>query len=149
MSAEGQKFYPGEEATPKQLLRLAAEYRQAAEALLPVGRRKAPLSRWPYRLVAIHSVELFLNAYLLANGISPETVRGLQHNLAERTKLAVKAGLKLKRRTAEHLQALTTTREYLVARYVPVKQRTVSQVNRLQATLKEIAEKVEAVVDRK
>jgi hypothetical protein len=98
--------------------------------------------------VAIHSVELFLNAYLLANGIEPDAVRGMQHNLAQRTKLAIKAGLKLKKRTAEHLHALTATREYLVARYVPAKQEAVSQVNRLQATLKEIAEKVEAVVNR-
>ena len=64
MSIEGQKFYPGGEAAPKKLLLLAAEYRRAAETLSLTGRRKVPMSRWPYRLVAIHAVELYLTAYL-------------------------------------------------------------------------------------
>jgi hypothetical protein len=149
MSVEGQEFYPGEGTTAEQLLLLAGVYRQAADTLLPTGQRKTPLSLWPYRLLAIHSVELFLSAYLLANGISPEVVRGMQHNLAERAKKAVRGGLKLRRRTTAHLKALTDTREYLVARYVPHGRDALSQLNRLQATLTEIAEKVEAVVHRR
>ena len=119
MSVEGQKFYPGEEATPAQLLMLAAEYRTAAEALSPKGRPKEPLSRWPYRLLAIHSIELYLNAFLVWKGLAPNSVRGMQHNLAVRTDLAIKHGLPLRKLTAEHLRMMTQTREYLIARYWP------------------------------
>jgi hypothetical protein len=92
MSVEGQKFsYPGAVATPSQVLSLAEEYRQAAHALLPTGRRRQPLSRAPYRLVAIHSLELHLNALLLATGHPTAKVRGLQHDFATRTELATAA----------------------------------------------------------
>ena len=76
MSIEGQTFfYPGAQASPLQILQLADEYRRAAHALLSLGRRGKPLSRAPFRLVAIHSVELCLNALLLAKGYSPADVK--------------------------------------------------------------------------
>ncbi len=149
MSIEGQKFfYPGALATPRQVLSLAEEYRQAAHALLPTGRRRQPLSRAPYRLVAIHSLELHLNALLLATGHSTAKVRGLQHDFATRTELAIAAGLKLRTRTILHLKGLSETREYVLTRYDPALS-AASQLNRLAATLEEVAEKVATLIKRR
>lgn len=65
MLIERQSFYPGECATAPELLLLAVEYRRSAESLLTIGRSGVPLSWAPYRLVAIHTIELYLNAYLI------------------------------------------------------------------------------------
>ena len=146
MSIEGQKFsYPGAVASPRQVLGLAEEYRRAAHALLPTGRRKQPLSHAPYRLVAIHSLELHLNALLLATGHPTARVRGLQHDFATRTDLAIAAGINLRKRTILHLRGLSETREYLITRYDPELSAS-SQLNRLAATLEEVAEKVATIV---
>lgn len=149
MSVEGQKFsYPGAVATPSQVLSLAEEYRQAARALLPTGRRRQPLSWAPYRLVAIHSLELHLNALLLASGHPMAKVRGLQHDFATRTELALAAGLKLRKRTSLHLRGLSKTREYLITRYDPALS-AASQLNRLAASLEEVAGKVTTLIKRR
>jgi HEPN domain-containing protein len=144
MSIEGEKFYPGETATPREIVDLADEYRRAADALLQTCRRREPLSRAPYRLVAIHAVELYLNAYLLAVGHSSTAVRGLQHNLAARTHIAAK--LSLRKRTLAHLHSLSEKREYLIARYDPAANET-SELNRCAATLAEIADKVTTFIE--
>jgi hypothetical protein len=127
------------------MLRLAEEYRRAAHALFPTGRRRQPLSRAPYRLVAIHAVELHLNALLLTTGLPTARIRGLQHDFATRTELAIAAGLNLRRRTILHLRGLSETREYLITRYDPGLT-SASQLNRIAATLEELAEKVTAMV---
>ena len=136
------KLCPGDAATPSQLQVLADEYRAAAKVLLEHRRRGAPLSDQPFRLTAIHAVELYLNAFLLRCGHSPSQVRKLQHNLFARADLARKDGLTLRKRTIEHLQSLSTAREYLVSRYAPELAKTMSQLNRLEATLDEVAGKV-------
>jgi hypothetical protein len=142
MASEAQEPYPGETAAPEQLLRLADEYRRAAHLLRPSGRPGEQMSRAPFRLVAIHAIELYLNALLLHRGYPPSRVRGLQHDLAQRAELAVAAGLKLRSRTAAHLDAIARNREYLVIRYVPELNGASSQINRLTATLDELAKKV-------
>jgi hypothetical protein len=147
--AENHKTYPGELATPEDIRRLAAEYQKAAHYLLELGRRGDPLSRAPYRLSAIHAVELYLSALLLHEGHKASRVRGLQHDLAARVELAIASGLQLRKRTIAHLHTITGNREYLVTRYGPEMTATVSQVNRLTATLEEVAAKVTAIVSTK
>jgi hypothetical protein len=149
MSIEGQKFYPGEDAEPGELLRLAVEYRRAAKLLLENGRRRDPLSFSPYRFVVIQSVELYLDAFLRTQGHPPTSLRGMPHNFAVRTILAIEGGLKLRHGTAAHLRLITETREYLVARYDPDPKDKLSELTRLRATLDDVAKKVEAVVNRK
>lgn len=141
MSIEGQKFYPGEAATPRQILLLANEYRRAADALREMGRRGKPLSRAPYRMVAIQAIELYLNALLLAAGHEAGSLRGMRHDLATRAELTLETKLRLRQRTLTHLRRLSETREYLITRYDPAPA-AASQVNRLAATLTEVAEKV-------
>jgi hypothetical protein len=124
---------------------LADEYRKASQVLLALGRRGAPLTRAPFRLTAIHAVELYLNAFLLRRGHAPGQIRGLQHDLWARAELALAGGLSLRKRTAEHLRSLSAGREYLSSRYGPELAATMSQINRLVATLEEVANKVTKV----
>ena len=58
------------------------------------------------------------------------------------------SGLKLRKRTAAHLIAMGESREYLVTRYGPEMTATVSQINRLVASLEEVAMKVTAIVKK-
>lgn len=148
MTGETEKAYPGDLATPHEVHRLAEEYRRAAHHLLELGRRADPLSRAPFRLSAIHAIELYLNALLLHHGHSPSRIRGMQHDLAARTELALASGLTLRKRTSAHLLDMADKREYLVTRYGPEMTATVSQINRLTATLEEVAAKVTVTMQR-
>jgi len=138
--------YPGDAASPKQLIQLAAAYREAAKALLPSGKKRDQLSRAPWRLIAIHAVELYLNAALLHFGLASTKIRNLQHNMAARTNLAIAKGLTLRKRTVSHLETLSTNREYLTVRYSPEVPATISQITRLNATLEELSEKVTRLI---
>ena len=133
-----------EPATAEQLLRLADEYHEAAKTLAGLGRRGDPLSRAPFRLAAIHAIELYLSALLRHEGCSPSEIRRMQHDLAQRMELATGRGLALRDKTAKHIADLTDNREYLVSRYGPQMTAKASQVNRITATLNEVAAKVTA-----
>lgn len=146
MEVENKK-YPGTDATPQQVQKLANEYRLAADHLLGKGRKREPISRAPFRFNAIHAIELYLNAFLLHVGRSPEEVRGLQHDLAKRTALAESNGLRLRKGTIDHLNAMAERREYLAMRYEPEIVES-SQINRLSASLTEVAKKVEEVLSK-
>lgn len=145
MTEQAMVCYPGEAANASEVVALANEYRIAAQLLVQNGRPGEPRSRAPFRMVAIHAVELYLNAFLLRSGYSAGQVRGLQHNLAARAELAVECGLVLKKRTREHLHSMSQSREFLVTRYMP-SCTTLSEINRLQATLTEVAQKVSAAI---
>jgi hypothetical protein len=135
-------------ALPDDIRRLADEYRTAAHLLLDLGRPGNALSRAPYRLAAIHAIELYLSAFLLHKGHAPSKIRGLQHRLKDRADLSIVSGLQLRKRTAAHLVALDDNQEYLVTRYRPQMMAKVTQVNRLRATLDEVADKVSRAIRR-
>ncbi|MDG4889701.1 hypothetical protein [Mesorhizobium sp. WSM4887] len=141
MAIEERK-YPGELASPHQIRGLAEEYRKAAHLLLQLSRPGKPLTRAPFRLSAIHAIELYLTALLLQRGHAPDQIRKMQHDLSARTQHTLAAGLHLRTKTAAHLQTLSQNREYLITRYGPELAATTSQVNRLTATLEEVAVKV-------
>lgn len=132
--------FPGSEATSDEIRRLADEYREAADWLLTVGRRKNPISSAPGRLCAIHAIELYLNAVLHYMAHDASVIRGFQHDLGSRADLC--AFLDLRRGTKTHLLKLSQTREYLVARYCPKGLKGASQINRLMATMTEVGDKV-------
>lgn len=145
MTTEERK-YPGELASAQQVHELAEEYRKAANHLLGLGRPGKPLTRAPFRLAAIHAIELYLTSLLLHRGHGPNQIRKMHHDLSERTKHAIEAGLRLRAKTAKHLQSLSQNREYLVTRYGPELAATASQINRLTATLEEVAAKVTVLI---
>ena len=138
--------YPGSCASAEEVVYLATEYHQAAHTLLQNARKGKPFSRAPARLCAIHAIELYLNAFLLYLGETPGQIRSRQHNLAEKTRLAVDGGLTLRKKTAGHLIKMSQDREYLISRYGPETATTLSEVNRLMATLEEVGKKVRSVV---
>lgn len=137
-----EKIYPGHDLGAKDVLALAETFRASALHLLdakPLSRQK---SCAPYRLLAIHSIELYFNAYLLAGGHLAPAIRGMQHDLAKRADLVKEAGMVLRFKTVEHLRSLSANREYLVSRYGSPDTNGLSQLNRLQATVEEVREKV-------
>jgi hypothetical protein len=145
MSAVIPQKYPGDAATAEEILRLAEEFQKAARALREQGRQGEPLTLAPCRLSAIHAIELFLSALLLHKGHPASEIRGMRHSLPKRA--AHLSDLRLRKRTAAHLSDIEKNREYLVTRYAPEKMKaTVSQINRLSATLDEVAKKVTAVI---
>lgn len=134
-------------ATPAQILALAQEYDGAARDLLTRGRPKAPASLAPARLCALHAIELYLNAYLLQQGVTAAELRGLRHDLARRGDMAVDAGLHLRQRTRDHLHVIAQRSEYRLARYCMSPPKPASPMNALIATLTEVAAKAARSVD--
>ncbi|MGM4986481.1 hypothetical protein [Rhizobium sp. 11_C7_N12_5] len=56
--------------------------------------------------------------------------------------MAFEAGLVLRKRTMAHLATLSTSNEYHVVSYTPELMSTLSQVNRVMATVDELSRKV-------
>jgi len=133
--------YPGERSSPTALVELADEYFQAAEMAIIRCKPGRPISTAPYRLLCIHAIELYLNAFLRHEGQPAPAVRGLQHHLSARMRLTDAYGLVLRHKTRRHLQAVSENREYLVSRYSP-EAAQLSELNRLNATLAEVRGKV-------
>lgn len=140
-----EQTYPGEQAGASRVLDLAREYREAAGLLRGACRRGEPLSQAPFRLAAAHAIELYLNAVLLHQGVAPAAVRGLQHDVARRARLAEASGLSLRRRTAEDLARMASDREYLAARCCSDRA-VLPPPDRLAASLEEIARKASLIV---
>jgi hypothetical protein len=148
MNVERQDFYPGELASAQETLDLANEYRGAAETLWPTGEKLAANLRAPYRLLGIHSVELYLNALLRFGGLATPQIRGLQHNLADRSARMREHGVVLRNRTLKHLETLTVSREYLHVRYDSERRVKMTELNALAATLNDVARKVMTRMER-
>ncbi|WP_201272205.1 hypothetical protein [Sinorhizobium medicae] len=127
---------PGDAASVRDTLALAAQYREAAVKL---GEASPKPTHLPVRLLALHSIELFLNTLLLAKGLDHKAVRGLQHDFGERSRIAMGSGLVLRKRTAAHLATLSSNREYQVIRCAPALTPSLSQVNRVMAILDEVS----------
>lgn len=133
-----QQIYPGTEADPRQILDLAEAYYDAAISLFAGARKGQPLQYAPARLCSIHAIELYLNAFLRNDGEEPGQIRGRLHNLSDARFVAA---LRLRKKTADHLQAITDRREYLISRYAPEQTSQHTELNRLRATLEEVRKK--------
>jgi hypothetical protein len=138
--------YPGDDASPYAVNRLADFYRDAAHRSSGSIQIGDPLSAGPMRLLAIQSIELNLSAYLLLHGVTWAAIRKMGHDLEGRLVSAKGKGLVVRDRTAAHIRAIAQDREYLVARYGADCLSDGSQINRLFATLEEVARKVSLAV---
>ncbi len=136
---------PGFTATADEMLRFAETYHRSALRLLEESRGGDAIACAPGRFCAVHAIELYLDAFLRALGESPGRLRAQGHDLRMRAALAMERGLALRAKTRLHLIRLTLDREYLVLRYGPDRASSVSELNRLTATLAEIARKVREV----
>lgn len=131
--------YPGSNASALQILDLANEYYEAAMTLSKKREKESLLASAPTRLCCIHAIELYLNAFLRHEGVPHKEIRSLMHNLSDPS--LVKK-LNLKRKTSEHLTAITEKREYLISRYGPEMAAGQTELSRLSSTLTEIMTKV-------
>jgi len=131
--------YPGKAAGVRGILNLAKQYQDAASKL---GQGSSKPNQAPRRLLALHAMELYLSAFLLAKGVDPATIRGFRHDLGERTRIASEAGLVLRKRTMAHLATLSASNECHVISYAPELISTLSQMNRVMATVDELSRKV-------
>jgi hypothetical protein len=100
------------------------------------------LQRAPYRLLAVHAIELYLNAFLLMSGYSAGEVRGFKHDFEMRVKLAKDKKLILRQKTYDHIVLLNSSREYLTSRYAPEMTTEQSEITRLNATLEELSKRL-------
>lgn len=160
MANAAHKPYPGSVADARGILLLAGEYGRTAHVLLkqPQKKKSGAIAHAPARLLANHALELYLNAYLRHLGVTPEKIREINHNYAEKIELAsdinlllgkTSNGLKLKQSTENHLMQMTSDKEYLSARYSPrCMAEAFSEIHRkrLAATLEDIATKIEKII---
>ncbi len=137
--------YAGKAADVRGILNLAARYRDAANTL---GEGLPKPNHLPRRLLALHAIELYLHAFLLAKGMGHTTIHGFRHDLGEQARIAAETGLVLRKRTMAHLATLSSSREYLVVSYGPETTATLSQMNRVMATLDELSLKVRKMLRR-
>ncbi len=133
--------YPGSQACASELLHFAEVYHQAAIELFENADRRTAISYAPARMCSLQSIELCLNAFLRTSGASAEDVRGRHHSLIDETFVQT---LRLKKKTAAHLETLTEQREYLLTRYAPDLVSEQSELTRLRATLDEVMQKTKA-----
>lgn len=133
----------GKTVSVRDVMNLAAQYRASA---IKLGKASSKPNHFPQRLLALHAIELYLDALLRAKGLDHQTIREYQHDLGERARIAVAAGLVLRKRTLAHLVMLSSATEYLVVRYAPERTSTLSQVNRVMATLEEVSRRVPMMV---
>ncbi|MBK5568622.1 MAG: hypothetical protein I8N66_19560 [Ensifer sp. SSB1] len=136
---------PAEPISVRNLLDLATQYKDAA---IKLGEGTCMSSQIPRRLLALHAIELYLDALLIAKGADHATVRGFRHDVEERARMALNAGLVLRKRTLAHLAALSASDEYGVIRYFSDPIPGLSQVNRVMATLDELSRKVRNLLRR-
>ena len=129
-----------------EILALASQYKEAAAKL---GECLPNSNHLPRRLLALHAIELYLNALLLTTGFDQTFIRSIQHDVGEQARLAIEAGLVLRKRTTAHLTTLSTNNESHSVRYAPQLTTTLSQVNRIMVTLDEVSQKVRKMVRAK
>lgn len=100
----------------------------------------------PARFLALHAIELYLDAFLRGLGESPGRLRAHGHDLRLRAALAVDGGLALRRKTVLHLCQLTRDRAHSALRYGPARMAEPCEMNRLRGSLDEVAAKVRAAL---
>jgi hypothetical protein len=133
------------EIRPQDALRLAAEYHAAAQIMRDRVRKGDALSQASFHFLALHSVELYLNALLLTFGHSAKDIRKLQHDFAGRCIAAGRTPLRLSQGTLSDLVRTTSAGEYRSRRYDTACVK-VSELNRREQTLREVAQKVTELV---
>jgi|OM-RGC.v1.024672236 hypothetical protein len=130
------------EATPHDVLVLAAKYAEAADCLFAEHRRSQSDLNLPARLCALHAVELYLHAFLRYRGASAKQLRtrnhGLWHDEFNRC-------LDLDAKTRQHLQDLSDQKAYLSVRYPNDPVQRPCPINRMERTLEAIREKADRI----
>ncbi len=102
-------------ATPFGIFLLADEYLAASRASLVKTRHT--LTFGPTRLLAYHSCELFLKAYMRSHGMLIVDLRAFQHDLAAMLATATEMGLQPKKGMLRAFKILEASNDYVRVRY--------------------------------
>lgn len=99
-----------------QYFELAEEYYQAFRHLPPNGPSGIPVN-WPRYFVLCHAVELALNAFLLAHGMTEQQLKGQGHNISALMSEAILRGLKVDSTVRSEIELLTEPHQKFWPRY--------------------------------
>lgn len=101
-------------ATPFGIFLLADEYLAAARASLET---RQTLTYGPTRLLAYHSCELFLKAYMRSHGMLIADLRALQHDLPAMLAAATNMGFQPRKGMLRAFNVLEENNDYVRVRY--------------------------------
>lgn len=101
-------------ATPFGIFLLADEYLDAARAVFATARA---MTHGPARLLAYHSCELFLKAYMRSHGSLIPELRAFQHDLPAMLAAATKMGLQPRKGMLKAFNILGESNDYVRVRY--------------------------------
>jgi HEPN domain-containing protein len=124
-------------ATPFGIFQLADAFRLAARASAGNGRM---LTSGPTRLLAYHSCELYLKAYLKERGQDVEALRSYGHDLDAMLTAAKDAGLDPSPQIAAQLKKAADKNDYIRVRYMVTEERSdisAEKVMRLADTVRD------------
>jgi hypothetical protein len=101
-----------------QYLELAEEYYQAFRDLPPNGPSGKPVS-WPRYFALCHAIELALNAFLLAHGMTEQQLKTQTHghNISALIKEAIVRGLNIDAKVHSDIKHLTEPHQKYWPRY--------------------------------
>ena len=99
----------------------------------------------PARLCVLQAIEVYLNAFLLFHGMTPQEIRAFQRGLTRRAEAAQERGLGLKAKTLRNLAELEASREYLLVRYAPERGELMG-LPRLFSTLDNVTRQVRTAI---
>lgn len=102
-------------ATPFGIFLLADEYLAASRASLVKTRQT--LTYGPTRLLAYHSCELFLKAYMRSHGMLIADLRALQHDLPAMLAAATNMGFQPRKGMLRAFNVLAENNDYVRVRY--------------------------------
>jgi HEPN domain-containing protein len=94
----------------------------------------------PARFLMVHAVEMYLLSWLAHHNASIDK----SHDFKTKVENATQVGLKLKNKTYAHI--LTLRKEYNFLRYGANEAMPIPPLSRLQATLREVSQKVLSVL---
>jgi len=102
----------------QQYLELAEEYYKAFLDLPKDGPSGIPVN-WPRYFALCHAIELALNAFLLALGVTEQELKGKAygHNITALMKEAIKRGLSLDPKVRTDIELLTDVHQKYWPRY--------------------------------
>jgi hypothetical protein len=103
--------------TPTGIFNTAISYWKAADALAGLAL-KTPRNHAPVRFLYFHALELYLKAYLRADGYTLKRLEGIGHSFTELTKRAPVSGLKLAEDDIELMRAIGNSDMVIRARYI-------------------------------
>lgn len=133
--------------TPQDMLQLADAYAAAAvklDELRPKGKGNV-LGQAPFRFAAMHAIELYLTAVLLAQGNDAKQLTKLRHDLRARLE---KADVRLRDKTVKHLNALTDHKEYRATRYQPQDLPNLTPLTAVTGALQDVRKKAHTELKR-